>query len=287
MRKFNEREKRVIERLVEGASRSFTYLAINAYDDIFYRKQVEFVYQPTSELIFYFQSGNQRSTDDIFRVTSEIYEISYLIDYLEKEGMIRHFSVGVGEFANNIAGFDKAGLIPVSVSIDQLVGQMLYNNLNYPIYITQALVSLVQANFRTLEEQTFDEAKQQTKEAKKQSILSIIAVILALLTLFFSFMKGVKGCTNSSVHNEGSFNEGILPITKILNYMKNNIENKIDATMNNTADICVMMQDTLNIKVSSCPCRKARIPSRPQDKCIKTIRINTCEDTVVSRNGME
>ena len=289
MRKFSEREKKVISDLVQGASSTFSYLAINAYGDIFYRKKVEFVYQPNSVLNFYYQQPEIRSKEDIFVVTSEIYEISYLIDHLEKEGLIRHFTVGIssGGPVNSISGFDKTGLSAVSVALDSLVGKMLFDNLNYPVYVTQTLRELVENNFKTLEEQSLNEAQQQTNEAKKQSCLSFIAVLLALLTLLLSALQGCKGCTNSSLHDENSSSKIILPITGILNYLKNNIDGKLDATMNNTANIRMMLQDTVSIKVTSCPCKGKQPPLRPVDNCIKTIRINTCEDTVVSKSEVK
>lgn len=289
MRKFSEKEQKVIRDLVQGASGTFAYLAINAYGDIFYHKKVEFVYHPNSVLNFYSLQPEIRREEDIFAVTSEILEISYIIDYLEKEGLIRHFTVGTNSegLENSISGFNKTGLPVVSVRLDPAVGKMLFDNLNYPIYVTQTLVSLVQDGFRTLEEQTFDEAQQQTKEAKKQSRLSFIAVVLALLTLLFSALHGCKGCTNSSVLEDNSSSEITLPITGILNYMENNIDGKLNATMNNTADIRMMLQDTVCIKVTSCPCRGKRPPLRPVDKCIKTIRINTCKDTVVSKSDVK
>ena len=273
---------------MQGTSQSFTYLAINAYCDIFYRKKVEFVYQPSSVLNFYFQQPNIRTDAEVFSVTSEIYEISYLIDHLEKEGLIHHLTVGTssGGSLNSISGFDKTGLSSILVTLDPVVGKMIFDNLNYPIYVTQTLRELVVNNFKTLEEQSLDEAQQQTSEAKKQSRLSFIAVLLALLTFLFSLLQGCKGCTNGGVHNEDSSSEITLPITGILNYFKNNIEGKLDATMNNTADIRLMLQDTISIKVTSCPCKGKRIPPRPVDNCIKTIRINTCQDTVVSKNGV-
>lgn len=287
MRKFSERERKVICDLVRGASTSYTYLAINAYEDIFQRECVEFV-KPNEELVFYSPQSNIPGSEKIFKVTGEIYEVSYLIDYLEKEGLIRHFSVGTGSLEEKYPiGLNATGMISLSVNIDPVVAQILYNNVNFPIYVTQTLISLVQNDFKTLEEQTYDEAQQQTKEAKKQSRLSFIAVILALLTLFFSLFQGCKGCTSSSVHDENSTNEIILPITGFLNYMKNNIEGKLEATMNNTADIRLKLQDTISIKVYSCPCGKIRIPSQPVDNCIKTIRINTCNDTIVSKNRVK
>ncbi len=287
MRKFSEREKKIIRRLVDGASGSFVYLPINAYGDIFYREKVEFVYKPTPELIYYCQQGNVRGTDDIFKVSSEIYEISYLIDYLEKEGMLRHFSIGTGALRNDISGFNKAGLTRLSVALDPAVGEMLYNNLNYPIYITPTLESLVKDNFKTLEEQTLDEAEVQTKLAKKQTLLSLIAVILAMLTLLLGLMQGCKGCSGHDVTNTGINGEAIVPITGLINYIKNNIEGKLDATMNNTADIRMELQDTLTVNVAKCPCKKRSVKIMPTDSCKRTIRINICEDTVVSKRGFK
>ena len=287
MRKFSEIEKKVISDLVHGALRDRTYLAINAYGDIFQREGLEFV-KPNDELIFHSPQGNIPSHDKIFTVTGEIYEVSYLIDYLEKEGLIRHFSVGTGTPEDKYPiNLRDTGLVSISVQIDPLVAQILYDNINFPIYVTQTLVSLVKDNFRTLEELTFDEAQLQTKEAQKQSRLSFIAVLLALLTLLLSLLQGCKGCTNSSVHNEDTSCEIVLPVTSNFNFLRNSIEGKLDAVMNNTADIRLMLQDTISIKVASCPCKGARIPPRPLDNCIKTIRINTCEDTVVSKNGVK
>lgn len=65
-------------------------MAINVYGDIFQREWLEFV-KPNDELS---PQGNIPCHDKVFKVTGEIYEVSYLIDYLEKEGLIRHFSVG-------------------------------------------------------------------------------------------------------------------------------------------------------------------------------------------------
>lgn len=283
MRKFSDKEKHVIRSLVEGASQSFTYLPINAYGDIFHREQVEFVYRPTPELRFYAQQSNLRSSDEIFAVTGEIYEISYLIDYLEKEGLIRHFSVGTGNLINSISGFSKTGLVAISVSLDPSVGQMLYNNLNCSIYVTQTLISLVHNNFQTLEEQSLDEAKKQTSEAKRQSRLSMLTMVLALLTLLFSLLQGCNGCSRNNESNDSTSGEVTIPVADIINYMRNNIEGKLDATMNNTADISLMIKDTIIVKVASCPCKPRRVPVLPVDSCQKKIRINTCEDTVVSK----
>lgn len=288
MRKFSEREKRVIAELVRGASSDFTYLAINAYGDIFYRKKVEFVFQPNSKLNFYYKEPEIRSKEDIFSVTSDIYEISYLIDYLEKEGLIRHFTVGTSSDkpVNSISGFNKAGLSSIIVNLDPAVGKMLFDNLNYPIYITQTLISLVQNDFKTLEEQTLDEAQEQTRESKRQTLLSYIAVFLALLTLLFSMLQGCKSCSNISTSVDDKTGNLTVPVAGIVNYMKNDIEGKLEATMNNTADIRMLLQDTISVKFTSCSCKVIRIPVRPVEKCLKTVRINICEDTIVSKNEL-
>ena len=287
MRKFSEREKEIIRRLVDGASGSFVYLPINAYGDIFYREKVEFVYKPTPELRYYSLQGSVRNADDIFKVSSEIYEISYLIDYLEKEGMLRHFSIGTGTLKNDISGFSKAGLTGVTVALDPAVGEMLYNNLNYPIYVTPTLESLVKDNFKTLEEQMLDEAEVQTKLAKKQTLLSLLAVILAMLTLLLALIQGCKGCNGHNDTSMGINGEIIVPLTGMINYIKNNIEGKLEATMNNTADIRMELQDTLTVNVAKCPCKKYPKRIMPTDSCKRTVRINICEDTVVSKQSFK
>lgn len=287
MRKFSDREKEIIRRLVDGASGSFVYLPINAYGDIFYREKVEFVYKPTPELRYYSLQGSVRNADNIFKVSSEIYEISFLIDYLEKEGMLRHFSIGTGTLKNDISGFSKAGLTGVSVALDPAVGEMLYNNLNYPIYVTPTLESLVKDNFKTLEEQTLDEAEVQTKLAKKQTLLSLLAVILAMLTFLLGLIQGCKGCNGHNDTSKGINGEIKVPLTGLINYIKNNIEGKLEATMNNTADIRMELQDTLTVNVAKCPCKKHPKRIMQTDSCKRTIRINICEDTVVSKQSIK
>lgn len=53
MRRFNEKEKSIIQLLLKGVADSDAYLPINVYNDIFYREHVEFDVQKM-QLVFMF-----------------------------------------------------------------------------------------------------------------------------------------------------------------------------------------------------------------------------------------
>lgn len=77
--------------------------------------------------------------------------------------------------------------------------------------------------------------------------------------------------------------------------MLNNIEGKLDTTMNNTAKIHAKLCDTINVRIKGD--NKIILSPRTQtttrqthttkiNPCIKKVNIDTCKDTVVSKASL-
>ena len=78
--------------------------------------------------------------------------------------------------------------------------------------------------------------------------------------------------------------------------MLNNIEGKLDATMNNTAEIHAKLCDTINVRIKGenniivnpgIKNSQTRQKVQPKsDPCVKKVKINTCKDTIVSKSSL-
>ena len=87
MRSFSIEEQRVINRIVNDASRSLQYVLINAYYDIFYNNKVDFNVQEPGHLIFY-REIDSVNIDNLLSVQQQIIIQSRLIQYLADNRLI-------------------------------------------------------------------------------------------------------------------------------------------------------------------------------------------------------
>ena len=180
MRLFSEKEKQIINILLTGVENSDTYLPINAYNDIFYGKNVEFV-PSKMQLVFYIPSGNTIDHHRILNIYYEILEISLLLDYLKKEGLLYQISMPSSNPLSTIGGFNSNGLQGVTMAIDPNIGQILLDSISNPIYVSQTLKDLADNNFLSLEGRALKEAKIQTRLSLLAVVLSILSVILNII----------------------------------------------------------------------------------------------------------
>lgn len=183
MRKFSEKEKSTIQLIIEGAANSEAYLPINAYNDIFYREHVEINIQEM-QLVFYVPKNallydNHKKMLDVYY---EILEISLLLDYLQKEGLLYQISMPAVNHLNEVGGFCKSGLCGITMGIDPHIGQILLSCMNNPIFVSQTLKDLVINNFISLEEQALLEAAKQTHISRRTMILSVIALVVSIIS---------------------------------------------------------------------------------------------------------
>ena len=106
-----------------------------------------------------------------------------------------------------------------------------------------------------------------------------------------------------------------VPLMGIMGVMKNSIEPKLEATMNNTADIKAKLSGTLNVNVqknssnvsnsvhnnisnsqhnnivnnnnSRYPVKTpSNHPGKTGQSCVKMVKVNTCKDTVVAKESV-
>lgn len=181
MRKFSKNEQDIIKRIVAIANESLSYVLINAYGDIFYQRKVE--YAPNTTNLKYYRNIDVVSLDEILSVEKEIIETSVLIDYLVNNRYIYIIDESEEDNLPTIGGFDKQNLNPISKPISKEIAHVLTYSLRNRIFITQDLVELVNNKFMTIEEQSLNEAKIQTTNARKTIKLSIWAVVFSSLSI--------------------------------------------------------------------------------------------------------
>lgn len=296
MRKFSNLEQTAIRAMVRGVQTSHSYLPINAYQDIFYRKKIGFR-DSACELIFY-RPIDQIDHNEILEIESEIIEISLLLGYLEENRLIYYLheetrpedkihKIGIRENEPNVYGISK--------SMDVGAYDHLVHALNHRIFVSQDLKDMVANNFETIEEKSL-------KESRKQTKWSIIATVIALIALLVSLLKDCRGGNgDTEIYNDNDSTSFVVPVGfgAMLNYMHNSIEGKLDATMNNTAEIKAKLCDTISVNVTNCNCKEKPKPKgtepkkqptaktpRKKDPCVKWQKVNTCEDTIVKKSSL-
>lgn len=290
MRLFSWNEKKIIEQLVVGATNTLEYLPINVFDDIFDRMDVGFSGK-SMDLIFPYNAN--LSCKDLLPIYNEVLERALLIGYLENEGLVYFvpMRISVNELTD-LGNVNKTNN-RVTMRIDERIGKILLKCMNDPMYVSETLRDYVNNGFKSLEEQMFEEAKEQTelaciqsKEALEQTKHSRWTVGIALITLMISIFQNCSR-NNNETNFDSNSTEVVVPLNAMLNYMQNNLDGKLDATMNNTAEIKAKLCDSIVIK-NPCDCKKPSTPKvkskvKPMDNCLKYIRIDTCQDTVISK----
>lgn len=219
MRKFSEREQQVIWRLIEGTVSSYSYVLFNVYNDITYRRNVEFQYgKNKSQLVFYRENLDQVTPEELLEIENEIMEISLLISYLQANGFIYLIeNTSVNEL-NKAGGFLKNGLNALAMDLDSHIAKILYDSLNHRVYVGYTLRELAENGFMSIEERTLEEARHQTQEtrnmageakrqadaaviqadeAKQQTLTARKQINLSVAALILSIFANIIGVSSS------------------------------------------------------------------------------------------
>lgn len=272
MRLFNLKEKNIILQLVNETANSLAYLPINVFNDIFLSRDVGFIGESTMELVF--PNTENHSTNEFLTIYNDVLERVLLIDYLEKEGLIYIIPASTSDYELKTIG-NVIKLNRIAMQIDQSIGEILLKCINRPVYVSETLKDYVNNGFKSLEDLALEETKKQTK-------YSFYAVILALFAIIISMFQMCKESCD-----ETKSEEIVVPLNGILNYMQNNLNNKLDATINNTTEIKAKLCDSIVIK-NPCNCRKQPIyKPKKKDPCVKYIQVNTCKDTIISKQQIK
>lgn len=153
MRSYNEIEKRTIKLLVKQGYGSSSYLAINAFDDIFYKNNVEFEQDQEGNfsLVFYYSDTSLADSHTMMSVQQEIYTMVLLIESLIEQKYITLISNNSTNQLTSIGGFDKTGLRGVQMSIDKHIGELLILYANNSAFVSESLKDLNDQLYNAIE----------------------------------------------------------------------------------------------------------------------------------------
>ena len=204
MRKFSAREQQVIQLMIEGSNHSHNYLPINVYNDIFYRKKVEFLYgEDRSYLVFYRQNTSSVTPNELFEIENDIMEVSLLLSYLCDNGLIYLIEDTDTNKLSKAGGFLKGGLTAISKELDPKISNILFESLNHRVFVGNTLKEIAANKFKSIEERTLEEAKRQSASAKRQTRLSYIAILIAIVApiigSYISFWSSKNMVTNVKI----------------------------------------------------------------------------------------
>ncbi|MBR4651630.1 MAG: hypothetical protein IKO82_07795 [Prevotella sp.] len=170
MRKFNEREKEYLQRLCNEAKPGAFYIAANLFYTLFHKHGIAYIWD--SHELTYYRRYNI-TPDEIKDITDEVIEIAFLLDYLEKKGLIyyiednhNHLS-DIGVPGENL--LKENGLNEYHTKIDAKTEDVLKKTMTYRVIAGQELQEYVDNGFKTLEDQMLEEAKEQSR-------LSMVAI---------------------------------------------------------------------------------------------------------------
>lgn len=208
MRLFNQSEKRIINQLVVDGTNSLMYLPINVFNDIFISRDIGFDSTSGMELVFPYNENGVPTPAELIPIYNEVLERALLIDYLEKEGLV--YIVPASSSVNSLTHVGNVvRLNRVSMQINPSIGNILLKCMNRPLYVSETLKQYVESSFKSLEEQSLDESKKQTKYSYLALLLSILAIVVSL------FQTCDGGSSDSITENDSISNS----TTLMLNYM--------------------------------------------------------------------
>ena len=114
-------------------------------------------------MLFWYKQEDfsENKIKSIISVCNKIYEVSFLIDYLSDNGLVRKiFHDNEKDFRwNDGNDYAELGLKSFQYKIDDSVASVLIECINCPVYVSQTLKDLVDNNFKSLDETALDEAK--------------------------------------------------------------------------------------------------------------------------------
>ena len=185
MRKFNQTEQAIIRKLVKETHEHIDYLLINVYMDIFYQHPVEY---NNGSLIFYSQGTH--SAKEILEIEKKIIDISLLLSFLEENRYIYLIddNSSESEKLKNVGGYFTEGLKGIGKKLDPKMSKIIENALNHRAFVSEDLIQLVKNDFKTVEEQTLEEAKKQSRNSHKSVSIAFIAVVISVLIPILSII---------------------------------------------------------------------------------------------------
>ena len=240
MRKFSELEKRYIQELVENSSIPEENFPIKMLDKLFQDNFIEFNGSDESNpyLLFWYkdEKGSEENIKTITSICNEIYEVSFLIDYLSDNGLVRKIIYDKEKDLRWNDGNDYAelGLKSLRYEIGANVASALIECMNCPVYVSQTLKDIVANDFKSIDELALDEAKKQTKLAWWTALFAFATIIVSVF---------LSKCSVSLDEKQNLFRTPIHVIdTSLSNMLNDSINFRINKIENIISEIIRTIQ---------------------------------------------
>lgn len=192
MRKFSELEKSYIKHLVKKSDYQSNF-PINILDGLFVNRKVVFDAHKEDEpyLIFYRKENEEFSLPaEIKELNNAFMELALLIRYLKDQGLIQQIDYKKKRLIyppvdekddDTLENYKREGLHSIAEKMDKIAADFLLECVNKSVFVGQTLKDLVDNDFKSIEERSLDEAKKQTKYARKAVYVAIFAMILSVV----------------------------------------------------------------------------------------------------------
>lgn len=171
MRRFSQKEKEYIKRICDArrTEDGVAYYRMELLYEIFEEEDVVLssIEDPsTGDVIFTCTFGDDTGFPPVahrLRILHDIYDAALLLNDLENEGYINYVNIKdakpISLIRLNYGSQTDEQSIPTDIAL------RLTKEVHCKSMVTQTLFDLVNANFRTYEDQTLEEARQQTRLA--------------------------------------------------------------------------------------------------------------------------
>ena len=182
MRKFSNIERLYLRRLCDKAKPGEFYIAANIFYDLFLGRGLAYILD-SKHLIFYRREGKV-TPDEIKKITDEVIQIAFLLDYLEKKELIYYVEDNnnslpdIGVLGENLLQENKFSEIPVR--IDSKTESVLKKTMTYRVIAGPDLQEYISNGFKTIEDLQLEEAKCQTCYAYWTFVASVLALLFSM-----------------------------------------------------------------------------------------------------------
>jgi len=185
MRRFTNIEKKYIKKLCEKAKPGEFYIAANLFYEFFISHGVAYVLN-SKQLIFY-RREDDITPEEIKKITDEVIEIAFLLDYLEKKELIYYIEDNNNPLESIAVLGEKLlqenGYGEIRKKIDDKTANVLRKTMTYRVIAGHNLQEYVANGFKSHEDLMLQEAKEQTCYALWTFAASVISLLVSLCSI--------------------------------------------------------------------------------------------------------
>jgi len=185
MRRFSKQEKIYIRELCKKAKPEDCYIPANLLYWTFHEENVAF--DATTRVFIFYRPKEENDNTALLSIEGKIIEVTLLLDYLEKEGLIFYIKdsnggldyLGVPKNSNLI---DTNTTVAKCKRVPEGIKGPLMKSMNHRVIVGQTLIDYVKKGFKTMEDLQLEEAARQTCYAYWTLVASTLVLLLSLFS---------------------------------------------------------------------------------------------------------